>query len=447
MDIAVIGSGYVGLVTGVGLASLGHRVRCVERDSDRVARINRGETPIHEAGLGDLLATTLADGSFVATTDLADAVSDAEVTMLAVGTPSDDGRIDLRDVLAACHQVGQALPRGRRGLVAVKSTVVPGTTDGPVRQALEEGSGLIAGEGFGLAVNPEFLTEGRAVADFMQPDRIVIGADDDTSMAVMRQMYAPFPSTPVVAVTMRNAEMIKYASNAMLATAISFSNELANLAEAIGGIDMLDVMAGLHASRYLTADAGSNDGPATVELASFFLAGCGFGGSCLPKDVSALIAAGRDVGERMPLLTAVLEVNRERADRIVQILSSELGELRGRRIGVLGLAFKPDTSDIRESPAFPLIRRLLGEGALVTAHDPIVTVSALTAEGVDGAEFNADLRDLIGQVDAAVLVTSWPDYLELPGMLNAMERAPLLVDGRRVVAPESVPSYRGIGLA
>jgi UDPglucose 6-dehydrogenase len=446
MDVAIVGSGYVGLVTGVGLAKLGHRVQCVERDVDRVARINRGDTPIHEEGLADLLAATLADGSFVATTSLADAVAVSEVTMLAVGTPSDHGRIDLRDVLGACRQVGQALPTERRAVVIVKSTVVPGTTDTSVRQALEEASGLVAGQGFGLAVNPEFLTEGRAVADFMEPDRIVIGADDEASMTVVRRLYAAFPSTPIVAVTTRNAEMIKYASNAMLATAISFSNELANLAEAIGGVDMLEVMAGLHSSRYLTGRASSGE-QVTAELAAFFLPGCGFGGSCLPKDVSALVAAGAELGERMPLLEAVLEVNRERADRVMRILEAELGNLRGREIGVLGLAFKPDTSDVRESPAFPLIRQLLAAHAAVTAHDPVVTASVLAGAEVDGARFNADLGDVIRRVDAAVLVTSWREYLQLPQLLGAMDDPPLLVDGRRALASASVPNYRGIGLA
>jgi UDPglucose 6-dehydrogenase len=265
-------------------------------------------------------------------------------------------------------------------------------------------------------------------------------------MAMMKQMYAPFGSTTIVAVTLRNAEMIKYASNAMLATAISFSNELANLAEAVGGVDMVEVMAGLHASRYLTGHA-SNEEPITVELAAFFMAGCGFGGSCLPKDVSALVAAGRDLGEPMPLLTAVLAVNHERADHVIRMLRQELGDLRGRRIGVLGLAFKPDTSDVRDSPAFPLIRELLGVGASVTAHDPVVPASALPASGLDGAEFSGDLDDLISHVDAAVLVTSWGEYQELPSLLNAMERPPLLVDGRRAIAAGLVPNYRGIGLA
>ena len=446
MDVAIIGSGYVGLVTGVGLATVGHSVRCVERDASRVDRINRGESPIHEPGLQPMLAEVLDNGSFSATTDLPSAVANADVTMLAVGTPSDSGRIDLRDVLAACEQVGTALRAGRHPVIAVKSTVVPGTTDGPIRQALETASGLKAGIELGLAVNPEFLTEGRAIADFMEPDRIVIGADDPTSTAVMRELYAPFTAAPVVAVRMRTAEMIKYASNALLATAISFSNELANVAESVGGIDLLDVMYGLHSSRYLSMHTAEGK-TATVELADFLLAGCGFGGSCLPKDVSALVAAGEDHGEPMPLLNAVLTINAGRAGRAVRLLRSELGDLKGCRIGVLGLSFKPDTDDVRESPAFPIIRQLLEEGAVVTAHDPVVQASALSAAGFDRVTLNPDLADLVQNVDAVVLVTSWREYKQLPGLLDGLDRAPLLVDGRRFIPSDAVAYYRGIGLA
>lgn len=366
--------------------------------------------------------------------------------MLAVGTPSDGGRIDLRDVLGACHQVGEAMPRDGRPVVVVKSTVVPGTTDGPVRGALEAASGLQAGEGFGLAVNPEFLTEGRAIADFMQPDRIVIGADEEASMSVMRRLYAGFEGVPLIEVPIRTAEMIKYASNALLATAISFANELADYSEAVGGIDMLDVMAGLHSSRYLTHRAPDGQ-PVTVELASFLLAGCGFGGSCLPKDVSALVTAGIELGQPMPLLQAVLEVNGGRAQRVVRMLEEELGALGGRRIGVLGLAFKPDTSDVRESPAFPLLRELSQRGAIVAAHDPVVAPSALAEAGLNDVAFSADLGHLLEDVEAAVLVTSWDEYRELPRLLSAMERAPLLIDGRRAIPHEAVPKYRGIGLS
>jgi UDPglucose 6-dehydrogenase len=444
MKVAIIGSGYVGLVTGVGLASIGHQVRCVERDANRVGRINAGQSPIHEAGLEELLQASLGNGSFAATTDLAGSVADADITILAVGTPSDEGRIDLRDVLAASSQIGAALPAGRFPLVVVKSTVVPGTTDGPVRATLEEASQRRAGVDFGLAVNPEFLTEGRAVADFMEPDRIVIGADDEASMAIMRELYARFTGVPLVEVAMRTGEMIKYASNALLATSISFSNELANFAEAVGGIDMLDVMAGLHSSRYLTAREEGRD-PVTVELASFLLAGCGFGGSCLPKDVAALVAAGADHGEPMPLLRAVLQINEARAQRILRMLRDELGPLEGRRIGILGIAFKPDTGDVRESPSFPIMSALLHENATVAAHDPVVQPAALADHGLAGVAWHEDLQDLLGNVDAAVLVTSWGEYQQLPELLASMEAPPLLVDGRRMIPAGLVPAYRGIG--
>ena len=446
MKVSIIGSGYVGLVTGVGLAKQGHEVRCVERDAGRVERINAGQSPIYEAGLEEMLVSVLDDGRFTATTELDDAVGHADVTMLAVGTPSEGGRIDLRDVVAASRQVGAALPTSGYPVVVVKSTVVPGTSDGIVRQSLEDSSGQGAGVGFGMAVNPEFLTEGRALADFMEPDRIVIGGDDEASMAVMRQLYAPFAETALVEVGMRTAEMIKYASNALLATAISFSNELANYAEAVGGVDMVDVMAGLHASRYLTVREDGRE-PATVELASFLMAGCGFGGSCLPKDVAALVTAGADHGEPMPLLQAVLEINEARSQRVMRMLRDELGSLEGQRVGVLGLAFKPDTSDVRESPAFPIIDALQREGAAVAAHDPVVQPQALTDRGFDGVVWHDHLPEILASVDAAVLVTSWKEYERLPELLAELETAPLLVDGRRVIQPASVTRYRGIGRA
>jgi UDPglucose 6-dehydrogenase/GDP-mannose 6-dehydrogenase len=446
VDVAIIGSGYVGIVTGVGLAKMGHIVRCVERDASRVAQINGGESPIYEAGLTEMLADELASGRFIATSDLPSAVRGVDVVLVAVGTPSVDGRIDLRDVLGACEEIGAALRAPHKPVIAMKSTVIPGTTDGPVRETLEASSGLRAGVDFGLAVNPEFLTEGRAIADFVQPDRIVIGADDSHSMTVMRELYAPLQGVPIIAVPTRTAEMIKYASNALLATAISFSNELANFAEAIGGIDMLDVMGGLHASRYLSIGAADREST-TVELASFLLAGCGFGGSCLPKDVSALIAAAHDHGETMPLLSAVLQVNGDRAARVLRMLRQELGPLRDRRVGVLGLAFKADTGDVRESPAIPLIRELVRERAEVTAHDPVVPATALSAAHLDGVAYSADLADLVKNVDAAVLVTSWKEYEDLPRLLAGMNQPPVVIDGRRMISPAAVPRYRGIGLA
>jgi UDPglucose 6-dehydrogenase/GDP-mannose 6-dehydrogenase len=325
----------------------------------------------------------------------------------------------------------------------VKSTVVPGSTDLTVLPAVEEASGKRAGIDFGVGVNPEFLTEGRAVDDFMAPDRIVIGAGDARTSAMLTELYDSFPGVEVIITTTRTAEMIKYASNAMLATLISFSNELANLGAAIGGIDTVDVMRGLHASRYFTARDAKGD--TTAEAASFLFAGCGFGGSCLPKDVTALAAHGRTHGVPMRVLESVLEVNAGQPATLVELTTRALGSLGGRTIAVLGLAFKPDTNDTRESPAFAVIRLLRAGGARVIAHDPVVTQAEVPDDILDGIELCTDLGSALRAADAAVIVTSWREYAALPSLLASIDPQPLVVDGRRMLDPDSVARYVGIG--
>ncbi|MFO7191334.1 MULTISPECIES: UDP-glucose/GDP-mannose dehydrogenase family protein [Thermocrispum] len=435
MRIAVIGAGYVGLVTGVGLAEHGHRVVCVDVDAARVDVINAGRAPIFETGLDDLLAHHIGAG-FTATTDLAGAVSGSDVTFICVGTPArPDGSIDTSFVTAAAAEVGGALRPGSS--VVVKSTVVPGTTDGPLTEVLAETSGLRPGQDFGVGANPEFLTEGQAVADFLDPDRIVIGGDD-LAVAALREVYAGFAGTPLVQTNARTAEMIKYASNAMLATAISFTNELANLGAALGGVDTTEVMRGVHLSRYLTAES-----PGPAGLAAFFAAGCGYGGSCLPKDVAALTALGEQAGSPLRVLQAVAAVNDEQPVRLADIAERALGGLAGRRVTVLGLAFKPDTDDTRHSPAFPVIRQLRSRGADVVVHDPVVGAEAVA--GIPGVTHVADLPVAVKGADAVVLVTRWEQYQRLPEVLSGLGANPLVVDGRRALAPSSVPRYAGIG--
>jgi UDPglucose 6-dehydrogenase/GDP-mannose 6-dehydrogenase len=257
MRVSIIGAGYVGIVTGVCLAEKGHTVTCVEMDAAKVERIRRGEPPIHEDGLGDLLRRHTGT-LFRATTSLADAVNDTDITLIAVGTPFDGKAIDLAYVLTAAKEIGALLAhKSSRHTVVVKSTVVPGTTDGPVRDALEAASGKKAGAGFGLGTNPEFLTEGTAIADFMHPDRIVIGGSDDATLDTLAELYAGFHGVPVIRTNNSTAEMIKYASNSLLATMISFSNEIADLCSAIGGIDAKDVMHGVHESAYLNTGSGA----------------------------------------------------------------------------------------------------------------------------------------------------------------------------------------------
>ncbi len=443
MRVTVVGTGYVGIVTAVGLAEIGHTVTCVDIDEGKVAALNRGEPPVFETGLEPLLRRHLGT-RLHATTDLGGAVRASELTLVCVGTPSrPDGSINVSYVERAVEQIGGALA-STAGFhaVVVKSTVVPGTSDQVVRPACERTSGKQAALDFGVGVNPEFLTEGQAVDDFLHPDRIVIGGDDRT-VAALRDLYAGFEDVPIVQTNAATAEMIKYASNAMLATAISFSNEIANLGSAIGGIDAAEVMRGVHLSRYLTTrlDDGTS---VTAPLSSFYEAGCGYGGSCLPKDVAALAARGRQAGSPLPLLEAVAAVNDGQPGQLVDLLRRGLGSLEGRRITVLGLAFKPDTDDVRSSPAFPVLRLLGAAGAEVTAHDPVVGPEAL--DGLGEITYTADLADAVKQADAIVIITRWDQYRQLPGLVGQLDPPPLVVDGRRMLDKASVPSYAGIGL-
>jgi UDPglucose 6-dehydrogenase len=443
MRVTVIGTGYVGLVTAAGLAELGHTVTCADIDERKVDALNRGESTIFEPGVEPLLRRNVPS-RLRATTDLAAAVQSSELTFICVGTPSGrDGRIDVSFVQQAVEQIGGALSSTTEfHAVVVKSTVVPGTSDRVVRPALERTSGKRAGVDFGVGINPEFLTEGTAVEDFLQPDRIVVGGDQRT-VAALRDLYAAFDSVPMVETNAATAEMIKYASNAMLATAISFSNEIANLGSAIGDIDVVEVMRGVHVSRYLTTRLG--DGTSvTAPLSSFYEAGCGYGGSCLPKDVAALAARGREVGSPLPLLEAVAGTNDRQPARLVDLLRRELGELQGRRVTVLGLAFKPDTDDVRSSPALPVLRLLREAGAEVRVHDPVVGTQLL--DGLGEVTYMEDLADAVEQAEAVVVVTRWDHYRRLPKLVRRLDPPPLVVDGRRMLDRSSVPSYTGIGL-
>lgn len=444
MRVAIIGTGYVGLVSGVCLAAAGHDVVCVDVDAAKVTRILRGEPPIHEDGLERLLRAQLGK-RFTATTDLAAAVKSCDLTFIAVGTPSDGRGIDLSHVRRAAREIGAAL-RTKAGhhTVVVKSTVVPGTTDSVVGPLLEEASGKRAGADFGLGMNPEFLTEGQAIRDFLEPDRIVLGAADSRAAEALEALYAGFPNARKIRTTPRTAELIKYASNALLATAISFSNEIANLCTALGQVDAMDVMEGLHASMYLSL-AGPDGSRVPALLTSFLLPGCGFGGSCLPKDVSALAAHGEAAGVSMALLRSVLAVNDAQPAQVLVQLEKHFPELAGLRVGVLGLAFKPDTDDIRDSPALRVIRLLLQRQARVKAYDPVAVLRAREALG-EAVTYADSLEACLAEVDAVVLLTRWKEFEQVPALLRAMDSPPLLVDGRRQLDRRGIPRYAGIGL-
>jgi UDPglucose 6-dehydrogenase len=439
MKLAVIGTGYVGLVTGACLADVGNHVLCLDIDQSKVARLNAGEVPIHEPGLDEVVARNRQSGRLTFASDYDVAVAFTDLFFIAVGTPTDeDGSADVRHVEHAARELGRRLTRD--ALVVVKSTVPVGTHALVAHAAQEELRARKLAIRVRVASNPEFLKEGAAVQDFMQPDRIVIGTDEREAADILAALYAPFNRNRdrLVVLDPRSSELAKYAANAMLATRISFMNELARLAEKLGA----DIEKVRHA-----IGADPRIGP------SFLYAGAGYGGSCFPKDVRALLAMAREHVLPARLLSAVHDVNEEQKHLLTTRLREALGgELRGKVIAVWGLAFKPNTDDVREAPSLVLIRNAVGAGATVRAYDPQAREtarSALAELGAKVAYCDGALAACDG-ADALVVVTEWlefrsPDFSELAQRL----RARVLVDGRNLYDPRAVRAagldYRGIG--
>ena len=423
MKVAVFGAGYVGLVTGACFAELGHDVVVRDIVSDKIDALNAGEVPIYEAGLADLLERNRERLAF--TTEVDEALADAEVVYVAVGTPpTASGDADLTAVWTVVDEIPHV---DRRIVLAMKSTVPVGTGR-TVRHRLEE-RGL---ENVGYVSNPEFTAEGTAIHDFMHPDRIVIGAFEGGDGDVIEELHAGIDA-PVVRSDVASAEMIKLAANAALVTRISFINEIANVCEATGA-DVLTVAEGIGLDHRI--------GPA------FLRAGIGFGGSCFPKDSLALKQLAANSGYSFQLLNAVIEVNELQKRRVVKKLEARLGSLRGKKIALLGLAFKPGTDDMREAPSLVLASRLQAEGAEVTAWDPV-------ADGkvhLDGVEVTPTALGALDGADAAVLVTEWPELRELDWEEAGRRMSNrLLVDGRNMLDPEAMRrhgfEYEGIGRA
>jgi UDPglucose 6-dehydrogenase len=442
VNVTVVGCGYVGLVTAVGLAFLDHSVVGVDVLPSRVGAINQGEAPFHEPGLSEYLARALARGSFRATADLDSAVGRADVILICVETPaSGDGSINLGSVELALGQVGRAMARCHHyQVVVIRSTVIPGTTAGLALSVLKR---TTAGrtEPHGLAVNPEFLREGEALADFLHPDRIVVGASDSRACEAVVQLYEPLDA-PIIRTNPSTAEMIKYASNSLLATLISFSNEIAAICERLEDTDVETVFAAVHADRRLRPLTGS--GVIRPGILAYLWPGCGYGGSCLPKDVRALIAASRDLGHRPRLLEAVDGINSGQAAHLVDLAQEALGGLAGRKVTVLGLAFKGSTDDLRESPGVAVVEELLRRGSQVTTFDPLVAGQALATRGVRCA---VTIGDALRDADACLVTANAPEFRDLHLFLSSeSDRQPLVVDGRRILARHRFPEGRYVGV-
>ncbi|MEX1181539.1 MAG: UDP-glucose/GDP-mannose dehydrogenase family protein [Cucumibacter sp.] len=433
MKLTMIGTGYVGLVSGVCFSEYGFEVTCVDADAAKIARLNRGEVPIYEAGLDELMARNVAADRLRFTGDLASAVAESDVVMLAVGTPSrrGDGEADLTFVYAAAKQIAPHLKPG--AVVVTKSTVLPGTNRQVRRIIAEERPGL----DFSVASNPEFLREGAAVDDFMRPNRVVIGVHDERGERVMRALYRPLSlrEAPLVVTTLENAELIKYAANSFLSMKVTFINEVADLCEQIGG----DVQVVAHAIG-LDHRIGQK----------FLHPGPGFGGSCFPKDTRAFVAAGQRLGARQRLIETVVEVNELRAEKMAQKVLAALGEPEGKIVAVLGLAFKPNTDDMREAPSLTIIPALQGAGVTIRAHDPAAMERAKTL--FDRVEWCENPYESALDADAVLILTEWNAYRALDlERLKAAMAGRTVIDLRNIYKPQDMAAagfdYTSVGRA
>ena len=446
MNISVIGTGYVGLVSGVCLAEKGHNVTCVDINKEKVKKINSGIPPIHEKHLDQLLKKQ-TERNFAATTDLEEAILNTELSIIAVGTPFDGDVIDLSYIKKVSEQIGQVLEK-KNGyhVVVVKSTVIPGTTDEVVLPLLEEFSGKNAGPDFGVGMNPEFLREGEAIEDFMEPDRIVLGGIDDRTLEIMQNIYEVFPEVDKVTCNNRTAEMIKYTANSLLATLISFSNEIGNLCSSIDDVDVLDVMKGVHLDKRFSPmlENGERVRPGMI---SYLAAGCGFGGSCFPKDVKALIAHGKNMGQSMQLLDSVIKINEEQPKQVISMLEQHFPKLKGKKVAVLGLAFKPGTDDMRESASIPVVNHLIEQEASIAAYDPVAVEEARKIFGNGQVRYHETLDEALFGADAVILLTSWEEFKNLDELISKQKNRPLFIDGRRMLPKEKFEKYEGIGLS
>jgi len=438
MNISIVGTGYVGLVTGTCFADVGNQVLCVDKDQDKIEQLLIGKIPIFEPGLERLVSTNVAQDRLHFTTDISAAVTHAEVIFIAVGTPPDeDGSADLSHVLAVARSIGKSLTEYR--VIVTKSTVPVGTAE-KVRQAIQ---GELDARGvrleFSVASNPEFLKEGAAIEDFMKPDRIVLGADDDRAIELMRALYAPFNRNHerLIVMDIPSAELTKYAANAMLATKISFMNELSNLAELLDA-DIELVRQGIGSDPRIGYH--------------FIYPGCGYGGSCFPKDVQALHRTARQYGYDARILEAVENVNQDQKSVLLNKIETQLGsDLSGKTFAIWGLAFKPNTDDMREAPSRVIIDGLLARGASIKAYDPVAAKEASHIYADNSAVcFCDELYSTTDEADALVIVTEWkafrsPDFARLKQQMTSA----LIFDGRNIYDPAQLKDlgfkYYGIG--
>ncbi len=432
MKITVIGSGYVGLVTAACFAEVGHNVLCLDLDAKKIEDLNQGIIPIHEPGLDDFIKRNMIAGRISFTTDIQLAAEYGDVQFIAVGTPpGEDGSADLSHVLSAAENIGRYM--NRYTVVVDKSTVPVGTAD-KVRKTIESAFFTQRGEpaSFDVVSNPEFLKEGAAIDDFMRPDRVVIGTDSSRALEVMTELYNSFGfgRDKVLSMDIRSAELTKYAANAMLATKISFINELTSLCEKTGA-DITAIRKGMGTDRRIGMD--------------FLHAGPGYGGSCFPKDVKALIHTGHEYGVDLPILDSVEEVNERQKLVLAQKVITHFGDIVGMKFAIWGLAFKPNTDDMREAPSTSVIRELVKRGATAVCYDPVAYKEGMKIYKDEPAvSFARDAMRALADVDGLIIVTEWKEFrgMDLNEMRKRMKK-PVIFDGRNIYKDVNTPRKHG----
>jgi len=428
MNLGVIGAGYVGLTTAICLASLNHKVIIYDTDRRKIEKIKNKQMPFFEDGLQNLLEKTITSKNLICVDNIDNLVQDTDFCFICVGTPTtQDGFIDLTQILAAITSLAVSLQKNKKNdfVIIIRSTVIPKTTRSKILPILKE---ILGEQQFGLCVVPEFLREGQALGDFVNPDKIVIGGFDEQSKDLVEKIFEYFKvRAKIIKTNPETAELIKYTNNAFFSLLISFANEIANISEKISGVDSFEVMNALISDKRITTKLDAGD--IVPELKSYLIPGCGFGGSCFPKDVRAILQYASINQVKTPILNAVLEINDERPRRIVSMAESLLGDLKGKKIAVLGLTFKPDTDDMRSSPALTAIEIFQNRGATIIAYDPLI--SKKNQENPFDFALAKTIDACLDKCNLAILFTKWAEFQSInSNFLKQHMENPLIIDGR-----------------
>ena len=439
MNLAVMGAGYVGLTTAICLASQNHRITIFDIDNEKIKQIQNKKLPFFENGLQEILEDVISSKNLVAVNSLNQLVENTDGCFICVGTPTKDDSIDLTQIIDAAESLANSVNENNKKnyQIIVRSTVIPNTTRNTILPILNE---RLSKQEFGLCVVPEFLREGRALDDFMNPDKIVIGNFDENSALFVKEIFKNFKDKcKFVETNLESAELIKYTNNAFFSMLISFSNEIANISEKISGVDPYEILNALVLDKRITSTV--NNEKIVPNLASYLIPGCGFGGSCFPKDVQAILDYANKHKIHTPLLKAILNINAERPNKMVLLSEYILGELKDKKISILGLTFKPETDDLRSSPALDAIQILLEKGANIFAFDPILKSKPNSIKLLQNCTVCTTIEDALKDSDAAMIFTKWPEFKSLDSkFLKQFMKNPIIIDGRGFLDKEKFDS-------